>query len=301
MKLDITFSIKEFAEFSRTTRDTLRHYDKIGLLSPVSRGENNYRYYSNAQLAIVNVIHTLQESGMTLDKIKEFIDMRNPELTDKVFSHQIEKIDAIIEKWNSARKLLLTLQDSIRGTMHIDEDNVVIQFMPAKAIILGDLNDYSRGRNVYDALLSFYKAIHEKYPDLCLNYSVWGQFSEGRIKQFDWTWPDRFFFNNPGGYDRKPAAMYAIGYTRGGYGQSDKLYKRIIDYIDENGYEICGDAYEEYPLNEVCTTDNRNYLMRIMIMVRKKDVEKFISSNKGNRKAQERVYTDMKRLGMPFK
>jgi len=39
------FSISDFAKYSRTTRDTLLHYDRIGLLSPATRGENNYRYY----------------------------------------------------------------------------------------------------------------------------------------------------------------------------------------------------------------------------------------------------------------
>ncbi|MCL2679248.1 MAG: hypothetical protein FWF18_03040, partial [Dehalococcoidia bacterium] len=35
-------------------------------------------------------------------------------------------------------------------------------------------------------------------------------------------------------------------------------------------YEICGDFYEEYPLNEICMGDNRNYLVRVMVPIRKK-------------------------------
>ena len=103
-----------------------------------------------------------------------------------------------------------------------------------------------------------------------MNYPVWGFFSENRIKQEDWVWPDRYYFYNPEGRDKRPAAFYAIGYTRSGYGQGGDLYKRLIDYIKKNGFEICGDAYEEYPLNEVCIMDNTNYLMRVMITVREK-------------------------------
>ncbi|MCL2425228.1 MAG: MerR family transcriptional regulator [Oscillospiraceae bacterium] len=296
MKLNITFSIKEFAEFSRTTRDTLRHYDKIGLLSPAIRGENKYRYYNNAQLSVVNVIRTLQESGMTLDEIKKFIDTRTPELTDEVFSRQVKKIDEIIEEWINAKKLLQTLRKTIRSAKDVDENKVSIEFVPAEAIILGDINDYSRNRNVIDALLSFYKKTREEYPDLSLNYSVWGKYSEKRIKQADWVWPDRFYFYNPEGHDRKPAAMYAIGYKRGGYGQSDDLYKRIIEYIDKNGFEICGDAYEEYPLNEVCMTDDKNYLMRVMITVREKGGRETSRSDYGKRNAERRVRSDLRRL-----
>jgi len=264
------FSISDFAKFSRTTRDTLLHYDRIGILTPVSRGENNYRYYSSSQLAVVNVIRTLQQLGMTLEEIKELKDRRSPELCDEVFSHQIEKIDRKIDEWIRARELLLTLRKTIHSVSSVDESKISVQYLPAEAIILGDLNDYSRGRTFFDTLLSFYHSISKKYPALDLNYSVWGTFSEERIKRGDWVGADRFYFFNPAGNDRRPAALYAIGYMRGGYDQGDALYRRLIDYIDNNNLEICGNAYEEYPLNEVSTIKAENYLMRVLITVREK-------------------------------
>ena len=267
-------SIKEFAEFSRTTRDTLLHYDRIGLLPPVSRGENNYRYYSRRQLGMINVIRTLQKLGMSLDEIKKFKDQRTPELLNNIFSRQIDKIDSKIEEWVQARKILFTLRQSMYSVSDIDENTITIKFLPAEAIVLGGLNDYSRGRNDYDALLSFYHSISEKYPNLDLNYPVWAVFSKERIENKDWVWPDRYYFYNPEGNDRKPAALYAIGYTRGGYGQSDELYKRLIKYIEQNGFEICGDTYEEYPLNEIYIADDNEYLMRVMITVREKIAQK---------------------------
>ena len=266
------FSVSEFAKFSRTTKETLRHYDRIGLLSPISRGANNYRYYSNGQLAVINVIRTLQALGMTLDEIREIRDKLTPALVDELFERQIKMIDNKIEGWARAQKLLFALRKSIHSALFIDEDSITIQFLPAEAIVLGSLNDYSWGRTDYDALLSFYHSTQKKYPDLDLNYSVWGFFSEERIKNRDWTWPDRYYFYNPEGHDKKPAALYAIGYARGGYGQCGELYDRVIKYIDENNFEICGDAYEEYPLNEVCITDSNNYLIRLMITVREKSV-----------------------------
>ena len=264
------FTISDFAKLSRTTRDTLLYYDRIGLLKPEQRGENNYRYYSNSMLEVVNVIRTLQKLGMSLEEIKYLKDRRTPELADEVFTRQIEKIDDKIGEWVRARKLLLTLQKSIRDAAVIDEKAVTIRFLPAQAIALGDTNDYRGGRNAYDALLSFYISMRKKYSDMDLNYPVWAVFSEERIKNRDWVWPDRYYFYNPEGPDRRPASLYATGYARGGYGQSDGLYRKILAYIDENGFEICGDAYEEYPLNEVCIAKDDNYLIRVMITVREK-------------------------------
>jgi len=264
------FTVNEFALLSRTTRDTLIHYDKIGLLKPMARGENNYRRYSGGQLAVVNVIRTLQELGMSLEEIKGHKDNMTPALVNEILEQQNLKINQKIEEWIRAQKLLFSLRKTINSVLNVEEDQITIQFMPAEAIILGDLNDYSRGRNNFDALLSFYQAMHEKYPDLDLNYPVWGTLSESRIREGDRVWPDRFYFYNPEGHDKKAAALYAIGYTRCGYTQGGHLYKRMFEYIDDHGFEICGDAYEEYPLNEVCIIDNTNYLMRVMIAVRER-------------------------------
>jgi len=265
-----TFTVAEFAGFSRTTRDTLLYYDKIGILPALSRGENNYRYYSSAQLAIVNLINTYQALGMTLAEINNLKDERTPELLDEHLEKQIELIDEKIDEWVRSRKLLLTLKNIINSALDIDENSITIQFLPAEPIVMGDLNDYSRGRNEYDALLSFYNACKQKYPDLDLNYPVWGMVSEARLKQGDWTWPDRYYFFNPEGFDRRPAALYAVGYTRGGYGQTSSLYERLLDFIDKNDFEISGPAYEEYPLNEICVSDNESYLIRVMITVQER-------------------------------
>ena len=279
MKRKATFTVAEFAEFSRTTRDTLLHYDKIGVLSPESRGENNYRFYSSAQLGIVNLIRTYQALGMTLAEIIDLKEHRTPERVDEHMEQQIKRIDKKIDEWVRARKLLFTLKKIIHSALNVDENMIFVQFMQADAIVLGELNDYSLGRNEYDALLSFYRSCNEKHPDLDLNYPVWGFFSEERVKQKDWVWPDRFYFMNPEGHDKKPAALYAIGYTRGGYGQSAELYTRMLDYIDVNGFEICGPAYEEYPLNEICVPEDRNYLMRVMITVRERKGKSRIAKN----------------------
>ena len=263
-----TFSIAEFAEFSRTTRDTLLHYDKIGLLQPDSRGDNKYRFYSSEQLSMVNLIRTCQALGMTLTDIKGLKDVRSPEHVYETLGQQIGLIDEKIDEWVRARKLLMTLRKIIHTALDADENTISIQFMPAEAIVLGERNDYSRHRNAYEALYSFYRACSERYPNLDLNYPVWGMFSEERVKQGDWVWPDRYYFYNPEGHDQKPSGIYAIGHTRGGYGQSEGLYKRIIGYIGANGFEICGPAYEEYLLNEVSTVSDEDYLMRVMITVR---------------------------------
>lgn len=264
------FPIGDFANFSRTTRDALLHYDKIGLLSPSARRGNHYRYYSPGQLGCMNVIRLLQALGMPLSAIRDAMEDRTPAHTAEMLERQIVKIDEELERWKRARELLLAMRKTIGEVENVDETAVTVRRMPEKAIVLGEANDYSRGEDSYDALLAFYRAVSVKHPELDLNYPVWGVFSRERIARRDWRWPDRYYFDNPAGKDRKPAGLYAVGYARGGYGRTDELYERILAFIDANGFAVDGDAYEEYPLNEISVADEEDYLIRVMIGVRGK-------------------------------
>jgi hypothetical protein len=207
---------------------------------------------------------------MSLDDIKQLRNKSSPKLVDELFERQIDQIEGEINTWVNARKLLTTLKNIIHPLLEVDENTITVEYIPAEPIVLGGINDYNKNKNDHAALAQFYIDCKEKYPDLDLNYPTWAVFSEERIKNGDWVWPDRFYFYNPDGYDKRPAAHYAIGYTRGGYGHCSELYERLIAYIDANGYEICGPAYEEYPLTALCYTSDADYLVRLMITVRKK-------------------------------
>ena len=265
------FTIHEFAKQCFVTRDTLLHYDKLDLLKPAFRGENNYRYYSSSQLPIMKVIRILQNLGMSLEDIKELKDKRTPEVFAQVLEEQLAELDKKIEQLSRARNLMFTQRKIIKSVESIDENAVSIQFLPAEAIALGELNDFSRGKKIYDAERVFYINISRKYPDLDLNYPVWATFSQEAMKRKSYDKPERFYVYNPEGYDRRSAGLYAVGYTRGGYGENSALFERLFDYIKANNFEICGDAYEEYPLDEFCVVNEADYLIRIMIEVREKE------------------------------
>ena len=141
MKRREIFSVADFAEYARTTRDTLLHYDKIGLLSPASRGKNNYRLYSSGQLAMINFIRTCQALGMTLTEIKRLKANRTPEMVNELLEQQVKRIDEKIKEWIRSRNLLDTLQKTIHSVLHINEDTISVEFVPEESVFIGELND----------------------------------------------------------------------------------------------------------------------------------------------------------------
>jgi DNA-binding transcriptional MerR regulator len=271
MKRGGLLSISELAKYARITRTALIHYDSIGLLTPVERGGNNYRYYSYRQITKTNLIMTLQSLGLTLSEIAEIIEKRTPENIGEIFSRQSIHIDSEIKRLKNAKALLDTLTGIIKMGLEADEDAIETKFEEEEPILIGPKIDYSRNRTTDEAILDFYKYCAKLDPEMDLNYPVWGIFEESRIKRRDWKLPSRFYFRKPDGPGRKPAGLYAVAYGRGHYGATDALYSRLLDYIDKNDLVICGDTYEMYPLNEISVYDEDNYLIKTSIMVRPRD------------------------------
>jgi DNA-binding transcriptional MerR regulator len=69
--------IGEFAWLSQVTVETLRHYDRIGLLKPAYLDQfTGYRYYSFDQLARLNRILALKDLGLPLEKIVQILEQK---------------------------------------------------------------------------------------------------------------------------------------------------------------------------------------------------------------------------------
>ena len=67
----------QFAEMCGTTKETLSHYERLGMFKPDKIGENKYKYYSIGQIHDFRLISTLRSTGWSLSTIKEFINNEN--------------------------------------------------------------------------------------------------------------------------------------------------------------------------------------------------------------------------------
>lgn len=85
----------DFASLCRSTKNTLIHYDEIGLLKPAFVGENGYRYYSAEQFFDMSMISTLQQAGVPLAKIQELRESDSP---GQVLQTLTEKVEALRRK-----------------------------------------------------------------------------------------------------------------------------------------------------------------------------------------------------------
>jgi DNA-binding transcriptional MerR regulator len=65
--------IAQVEKLSGHSRDTIRYYERTGLITPPQRGDNGYRRYDQHTLAELVFIVKAQQAGFTLQQIKPAI------------------------------------------------------------------------------------------------------------------------------------------------------------------------------------------------------------------------------------
>lgn len=86
------YSVGEFSKICNIPTNTLRYYDKIGLIHPDKIGENNYRFYSKETLAYIPVIKYYKQMGFSLEVIKELVDENSFVIHEKLFKEKLERL-----------------------------------------------------------------------------------------------------------------------------------------------------------------------------------------------------------------
>jgi DNA-binding transcriptional MerR regulator len=106
----------EVAELAGVNIQTLRYYERRGLLTEPTRSIGGHRLYPPDTVALLNVIKTAQRLGFTLDEVAELLDTgRRRHPTADLRQRAIEKIaeiDAKIADLSAIRTTLSQVVDA---------------------------------------------------------------------------------------------------------------------------------------------------------------------------------------------
>ncbi len=72
-----TYTIRQISELFQVPASTLRYYEDIGLLPPVSRNSNNQRIYTDEHIQRLQGIHCFKRTGLPIAKICDFFHYEN--------------------------------------------------------------------------------------------------------------------------------------------------------------------------------------------------------------------------------
>ncbi len=106
------YTIGEVSKMTGITVPTLRYYDKEGLFNHMERTEGNIRMFSDAELLTIKWINCLKSTGMTLKKIKEYLDMNT--VGDTTLETRLELFNqreqAVLEQMHELEKTMAMVQ-----------------------------------------------------------------------------------------------------------------------------------------------------------------------------------------------
>src|SRR5579862_1636792 len=121
-KTKMSYTVKKLARLSGISIRTLRFYDTIGLLKPAYYGDNNYRYYEEEQVLMLQQILFYRELGFSLNDIQKIISSDEFNKIDALNSHK----RILVQNLDRTKQLIKTIDQTIahlRGkvTMHDEE------------------------------------------------------------------------------------------------------------------------------------------------------------------------------------
>ena len=165
------FSVGEAAKAVHTTSETLRHYDRIGLVKPSKKDEwTNYRYYTEQDIVRLNTVRALQLMDLHLQEIKkvleydelekivDFLGQAEKKADEKIAALQYSKSKIQLAKADYERKL--QSQQKFHGTFLKD--------YPERVILLSDTLEEPSLDNLWNYLSHFYDKVT---PDLREQFS----------------------------------------------------------------------------------------------------------------------------------
>ncbi|WP_346796245.1 helix-turn-helix domain-containing protein [Halomonas sp. Bachu 37] len=112
--------IGEVARSSGCSVETIRHYEKLGLLTPPKRGDNGYRYYTPNAVEQLGFIRHGRELGLDLHTIHELLNLTShPDAecrqVDAIASQHLQRIEARITALQALAQELRTVISQCRG------------------------------------------------------------------------------------------------------------------------------------------------------------------------------------------
>lgn len=259
--------ISEFARITGISRDNLIYYDKIGLLRAEYRGENNYRYYTYRELGLAFMIKGLRSIGVSIKEIKNYHNKRTPEKMLRLFDKKERDIKKEISRLKEIQGTMQLYSNLVRTLDEYDAEHVEIKKLPETKIFVGPF--VKPPKSYEEASTDFLEFSANAGMDLSYPFGV--IVSQHSLLQNDYSVQRCYFLVPRQGNAVRPGGTYLVGHLFGGYGEAAPLYKRLVAYAAEHNLVICGDAYEEYPLNEMTSENDNEYLIRVMIPIQLKD------------------------------
>lgn len=267
------FTIGEFAKLCNVKKQTLFHYDDIGLLSPEIKNEKGYRYYSYHQFDVFSVIQLFKEVDMPLKEIKLFLENKTPTDLIELLKNKTQEIDVKINNLHSIQKIIQTKIDLTERALTIDYSKITLQEQTEERLFLSSSILDCSDKGFLKSVSTFIECI--KHNQLDIGYPIGAVISKEQVEQGDYE-------NYTYLYTRldqkapqiacyvKPEGLYVVAYHKGSEELIHQTFEKMLEFTESNYLNLTNYTYEEYLLDEISVSGSAHYVTEIRMQVERK-------------------------------
>ena len=242
-------SIGQMAELNHVSEQTLRLYDKEGLLVPRCVDPvTGYRYYHITQSAKLDLIQNMKVYGMTLRQIRSFLDSNDPVALRKMLSEQAASIEERIRQLRRSQSAITRTLDNYRRYEAMPQNGeIFLEYIQERRIFRYscDVNYFDQDESGYEYMLRQMKT------NLVANNMPLSYFTNiGTIIRREHLVPDALFSNevflfvdendSSQAMETLPAASY-LCLCSDEFSMEAENVRRLLDYVQTHGCKIAGD------------------------------------------------------------
>jgi DNA-binding transcriptional MerR regulator/effector-binding domain-containing protein len=279
MAMKKRYRIGEVAKIKNIDAQTLRYYDKLGILSPEIIDESNqYRYYNVEQFMDVDCIKFCKMIGFSLEEIKNFKEITDIDESLRILKLQKNKFKRDIIKKQAILKNVEGIIQSIEETKNLYKskgNNIEIKECDDIYGVIGECNT---ANDWYEFEKKLCK-LTEIYP----NYSEIGHNKNilliceynflNKIKQKDIGFMGKILlpidksYINDKNVEKYPIGKCIVTYSKGSHESIGDILKRIKEFIYEKKINIRGDIIIFNIINKFVVNNPDEFLMEIKVPI----------------------------------
>ena len=128
--------MKDFYKISEISRlygvgpDSLRYYERLGLLRPRRDEDNGYRLYSLRDIYKLSVIRDLRTLGLSMVQIKEYLDGQSVESTLALLEREEDLLSRQIHQLQARRETLARREAALSHAREVRDGQVRVLELP---------------------------------------------------------------------------------------------------------------------------------------------------------------------------
>lgn len=264
------FTTGEFAKICKVNKQTLIYYDQIGLLSPIFKDDNGYRYYSIAQYDLFSVIELLKTLGMSLKGIQNYLAEQSPNAFLTLMRQQQQIVAQKRKELELIEGMIKVKIGSLEEAANIDFNEITIERYPEATFYLSRNIENVTEEQFVQAVADFIDELDRSQLDT--GHPIGGMTRREQVLAGNYTNYSHLYMEQPSPraghpYFKAIAGDCLVGYHIGTTETLPKTYERLFKVMGEQGYKLGQYVYEEYIYDAIVKKREEDYVTKIMLEI----------------------------------